>query len=224
MLFFLLIFFLSGCTIVIRDKSERSKIGEHDQGRYHTLRVYCPTKLETLGFYCSGSRAYSNLVQAGSKVRIYSYQTGKSITISVFRREDVDGLCVPEKFEHLLGKSPFRARIEVERCGLDGITECPTIIRGLASWYGHPYHGRESSYGIIFDKEGMYAAHRELPLGTLLKVKNLRNGKEVVVKVIDRGPFKGDRVLDLSEGAARKLDMLRDGVVKVEAVVLRCGD
>ena len=70
----------------------------------------------------------------------------------------------------------------------------------------------------------MYAAHRELPLGTLLRVRNLKNGREVVVKVIDRGPFKEDRVLDLSEGAARKLGMIRDGVVPVEAVVLRCGD
>jgi rare lipoprotein A len=94
----------------------------------------------------------------------------------------------------------------------------------MASWYGEPYHGRESSYGIIFDKEGMYAAHRELPLGTLLRVRNLKNGREVEVKVIDRGPFKEGRVLDLSEGAARKLGMIGDGEVPVEAEVLRCGD
>ncbi len=214
----LLAFFLSGCAIVIRDKEE------YKPRRADPLRAYCPTTIETKGFYCSGARAYSNLVQAGSRVRIYSYQTGKSITIAVFRRDDIEGVCVPERFERLLGKSPFRARIEVERCGLDGITVCPAVIRGIASWYGDPYHGRESSYGIIFDKEGMYAAHRELPLGTLLRVKNLKNGKEVEVKVIDRGPFKEGRILDLSEGAARKLDMIKDGEVMVEAIVLRCGD
>jgi len=207
---FLLALFLSGCTVVIRDGSE--------------IRAYCPTTVETTGRYCSGERAYSDLVQAGSRVKIYSYKTGKSITIAVYRREGLNGVCVPERFRYLLGEEPFRARLEVERCGFDGKTTCPPVIRGLASWYGHPYHGRESSYGIIFDKEGMYAAHRDLPLGTLLRVKNLKNGKEVEVKVIDRGPFKEDRVLDLSEGAARKLDMIRDGVVMVEAVVLRCGD
>jgi rare lipoprotein A len=177
-----------------------------------------------VGFYCTGNRAYSNLVQAGSRVRVYSQSTGKSITIAIYRRDDINGVCVPERFESLLGRAPFRAVLEVERCGLDGNTVCPPVIRGMASWYGEPYHGRESSYGIIFDKEGMYAAHRELPLGTLLRVRNLKNGKEVEVKVIDRGPFKEGRVLDLSEGAARRLGMIGDGVVPVEAVVLRCGD
>lgn len=71
---------------------------------------------------------------------------------------------------------------------------------------------------------GYYAAHKELPLGTLLEVKNLKNGRTVRVKVIDRGPFKPERVLDLSYSAARDLDMVKDGVVEVQAIVLRCGD
>ena len=219
----LLAFLLSNCTVVIRDRSE--SWGTVDKrSASDVLRAYCPATVETTGRYCSEERAYSDLVQAGSRVKIYSYKTGKSITIAVYRREDLKGVCVPDKFRHLLGEEPFRARLEVERCGFDGKTTCPSVIRGLASWYGYPYHGRESSYGIIFDKEGIYAAHRDLPLGTRLRVKNLKNGKEVEVKVIDRGPFKEDRVLDLSEGAARKLDMIRDGTVMVEAVVLRCGD
>ncbi len=212
-----MVFLLSGCAVVIKEKPEG--ILEREE-----LRAYCPPMVDTRGFYCSGTRAYSNLVQAGSRVKVYSYNTGKSIIITVYRRENIDGICVPERFRNLLGNEPFRARLEVERCGFDGKVICPRVIRGIASWYGEPYHGRESSYGLIFDKEGMYAAHRELPLGTLLKVKNLRNGKEVEVKVIDRGPFKEGRVLDLSEGAARKLDMIRDGEVMVEAIVLRCGD
>jgi len=190
----LLVVFLSGCTVVIKD---REPIPQRDGERVNgLLRAYCPSKIETVGFYCTGNRAYSNLVQAGSRVRVYSQSTGKSITIAM----------------------------EVERCGLDGNTVCPPVIRGMASWYGEPHHGRESSYGIIFDKEGLYAAHRELPLGTLLRVRNLKNRKEVEVKVIDRGPFKEGRVLDLSEGAARRLGMMGDGEVPVEAVVLRCGD
>ena len=222
MWFLLLVVFLSGCTVVIKD---REPIPQRERGRATgSLRAYCPSKIETVGFYCTGNRAYSNLVQAGSRVRVYSQSTGKSITIAIYRRDDINGVCVPERFESLLGRAPFRAVLEVERCGFDGNTVCPPVIRGMASWYGEPYHGRESSYGIIFDKEGMYAAHRELPLGTLLRVRNLKNSKEVEVKVIDRGPFKEGRVLDLSEGAARKLGMIVDGEVPVEAVVLRCGD
>jgi len=218
----LLVVFLSGCTVVI--KGGELIFQRDSEWATGLLRAYCPSKIETVGFYCTGDRAYSNLVQAGSRVRVYSQSTGKSITIAIYRRDDINGVCVPERFEPLLGKAPFRAVLEVERCGVDGNTVCPPVIRGMASWYGEPYHGRETPYGIIFDKEGMYAAHRELPLGTLLRVKNLKNGKEVEVKVIDRGPFKEGRVLDLSEGAARKLGMIGDGVVPVEAVVLRCGD
>ncbi len=209
--------------MVIKDKDLPSQRKERGQ-TVSNLIAYCPSRVEAMGFYCPSNRAYSNLVQAGSRVKVYSQNTGKSITIAVYRREDINGVCVPERFEYLLGRAPFRAVLEVERCGFDGNTTCPPVIRGIASWYGHPYHGRESSYGIIFDKEGMYAAHRELPLGTLLRVRNLKNGREVEVKVIDRGPFKEGRVLDLSEGAARKLDMIRDGEIPVEAVVIQCGD
>jgi rare lipoprotein A len=218
----LLVVFLSGCTVVVKGEV---LISQRDSGWVTgPLRAYCPSKIETVGFYCTGDRAYSNLVQAGSRVKVYSQSTGKSITIAIYRRDDINGVCVPERFEPLLGKAPFRAVLEVERCGVDGNTVCPPVIRGMASWYGEPYHGRETPYGIIFDKEGMYAAHRELPLGTLLRVRNLKNGREVEVKVIDRGPFKEGRVLDLSEGAARRLGMIVDGEVPVEAVVLRCGD
>ena len=196
----LLLVFLSGCTVVIKD---REAIPQRERERATgSLRAYCPSKIETAGFYCTGNRAYSNLVQAGSRVKVYSQSTGKSIIIAIYRGDDINGVCVPERFESLLGRAPFRAVLEVERCGLDGNTVCPPVIRGMASWYGEPYHGRETP------AEG----------------KELKNRKEVEVKVIDRGPFKEGRVLDLSEGAARKFGMIGDGVVPVEAVVLRCGD
>ncbi len=83
----LLVVFLSGCTVVIKDR-ERST---------GPLRAYCPSKIETVGFYCTGDRAYSNLVQAGSRVRVYSQSTGKSITIAIYRRTDINGVCVPEE-------------------------------------------------------------------------------------------------------------------------------
>lgn len=221
MWFLLLVVFLLGCTVVIRDKEP---ISQRKRARATgPLRAYCPSKIETVGFYCKGDRAYSNLVEAGSRVRVYSQSTGKSITIAIYRRDDINSVCVPERFESLLGKAPFRVVLEVERCGLDGNTVCPPVISGMASWYGEPYRGREIAYGIIFDKEGMYAAHRNFPWHPA-EGKELKNGREVEVKVIDRGPFKEGRVLDLSEGAARKSGIIGDGVVPVEAVVLRCGD
>ncbi|ADC89469.1 rare lipoprotein A [Thermocrinis albus DSM 14484] len=188
------------------------------------LTASCPNVVETRGYYCDGDRAYTNLVPSGSRVRIRSLDTGKSITIATYRRDGTEGVCVPSRFKNLLGEEPFRARLELERCGFDGKTICPEVIRGLASWYGDPYHGRDTPYGVRYDMEGMYAASRDLPLGSLLRVKNLKNGREVTVKVIDRGPQRPGRVLDLSYGAAKRLDMLRDGVVEVEAKVIRCGE
>jgi hypothetical protein len=138
----LLLVFLSGCTVVIKD---REAIPQRERERATgSLRAYCPSKIETAGFYCTGNRAYSNLVQAGSRVKVYSQSTGKSITIAIYRGDDINGVCVPERFESLLGRAPFRAVLEVERCGLDGNTVCPPVIRGMASWYGEPYHGRET--------------------------------------------------------------------------------
>lgn len=189
-----------------------------------SLLVNCPQVIHTRGYYCREDRAYSNLVQSASRIRVVSLSTGKSITIAVFRREDMEGICVPERFRDLLGSEPFPARLEVQRCGPDDRRSCPPYVRGLASYYGEPYHGRQTPYGKPYDMYGYYAASPDLPLGTLLRVKNLKNRREVVVKVIDRGPFKGGRVLDLSYAAAKELDMIRDGVVEVEAVVLRCGD
>lgn len=214
-LLFTTLLFISSCSVVIQDRSTETG-GE--------LRVNCPEVLRTEGFYCKGDRAYSNLVQNGSRVRVVNLSTGKSITIAIFRNENIRGVCVPESFRRLLGQEPFPARLEIQRCGVDDKRTCPKVIRGLASYYTDPYHGRETPYGIKYDMYGYYAAHKELPLGTLLEVKNLKNGRTVRVKVIDRGPFKPERVLDLSYSAARDLDMVKDGVVEVQAIVLRCGD
>ena len=91
---------------------------------------------------------------------------------------------------------------------------------GLASWYGHPFHGRRTSNGEIYDMNEMTAAHTTLPLPTWVEVTNLANGKRIVVKVNDRGPFVGKRVIDLSYAAARALDMVRAGTAQVEVRAL----
>ena len=82
---------------------------------------------------------------------------------------------------------------------------------GMASWYGKQFHGRTTASGEDFDMFELTAAHKKLPLGSYVKVTNLRNGKWVVVRVNDRGPYVGDRIMDLSYSAARMLNF-RDGL------------
>lgn len=98
------------------------------------------------------------------------------------------------------------------------------VQRGIASWYGPNFHGKKTANGEIYDMDGITAAHRELPLGTILDVKNLENGREVRVRVNDRGPYIRGRILDLSRGAARELDMLNQGLAKIELRVVKVGE
>jgi len=90
------------------------------------------------------------------------------------------------------------------------------VQRGMASWYGKKFHGRRTSNGEIYNMYAMTAAHKSLPLPSYLRVTNLRNGKSVVVRVNDRGPFHKNRIVDLSYSAAKKLDIIRTGTGYVE--------
>ncbi len=94
------------------------------------------------------------------------------------------------------------------------------VQEGIASSYGLDFHGRKTSNGETFDMNAMTAAHKTLPLGVYVKVRHKRNGREIVVRINDRGPFVGDRIIDLSEGAARKLDMIQEGLAPVTVVAL----
>ena len=94
---------------------------------------------------------------------------------------------------------------------------------GKASWYGGKFHGRLTANGERYNKNGISAAHKTLPFGTEVRVKNLNNGKTLVVRINDRGPFVKGRIIDLSEGAAKKLDMINDGVVPVKLTILKYG-
>ncbi|MBA2408627.1 MAG: septal ring lytic transglycosylase RlpA family protein [Gammaproteobacteria bacterium] len=90
------------------------------------------------------------------------------------------------------------------------------VERGMASWYGSDFHGRQASSGETYDMYAMTAAHPTLPLPTYVQVTNLDNGRKTVVKVNDRGPFHGGRVIDLSYAAAYKLDIVQRGTALVE--------
>jgi rare lipoprotein A len=94
------------------------------------------------------------------------------------------------------------------------------IERGTASWYGPGFHAAATSLGETYDMYAMTAAHKTLPLPAYAEVTNLRNGRKVVVRINDRGPFVGDRIIDLSYTAAAKLDMLLQGTAPVEVRVI----
>jgi rare lipoprotein A len=92
--------------------------------------------------------------------------------------------------------------------------------RGVASWYGEQFHGRQAANGEPFDMEALTAAHRTMPLGSMVRVVNLMNGKRLHVRITDRGPYVHGRILDLSHGAATRLGMEEGGlaIVQVEIV------
>ncbi len=95
---------------------------------------------------------------------------------------------------------------------------------GFASYYAHKFHGRPTASGEIYNMYGLSAAHRELPLGTVIHVTHLGNGRNVKVTVNDRGPFVEGRILDLSLGAARRLDMVEEGVARVKIRIIKAVD
>lgn len=94
---------------------------------------------------------------------------------------------------------------------------------GVASWYGYPYHGRRAANGEIYDMNQLTAAHRTLPFGAVVKVTSLTNGKSVTVRITDRGPFIDGRIIDLSRQAAREIDMIGPGIMKVHLQILGYG-
>ncbi len=99
----------------------------------------------------------------------------------------------------------------------DGAEEKPALVEvGLASWYGPPYHNHQAADGSVFDQNALTVAHRELPLGTMVRVTNVATGESVMAKVTDRGPFVQGRILDLSLAAAKAIGVYRAGVAKVK--------
>jgi len=98
----------------------------------------------------------------------------------------------------------------------------PIVVEtGFASWYGPPYHNRVGSNGEVYNMHAMTAAHRTFPLGSIVRVTNIKTGGTAVVRITDRGPFIPGRILDLSLAAARKLDVVRPGVAEVKVELMQ---
>lgn len=92
---------------------------------------------------------------------------------------------------------------------------------GIASWYGPGFDGRHTANGEIYDMNGISAAHKTLPFGTIVQVVDLETGKSVIVRINDRGPFIKGRIIDLSKGAAEKLGIIDKGITRVGLRILR---
>lgn len=92
--------------------------------------------------------------------------------------------------------------------------------RGVASWYGEQFHGRQAANGELFDMEALTAAHRTMPLGSIVRVVNLANGKHLHVRITDRGPYVNGRILDLSRAAAMQLGMEHGGLAHVQVEIV----
>lgn len=109
------------------------------------------------------------------------------------------------------------------RSGSEGSTFEATdvLFRGVASYYGNEFHGRKTASGERYDRGELSAAHRTLPFGTMVRVRNTANDRSIVLRINDRGPWKETRVMDVSFAAAEALDMTRAGTAEVEITVLK---
>jgi rare lipoprotein A len=132
---------------------------------------------------------------------------------------------------HLIADRPLRHHTVLQVSKSDKHEEQPQpealipritryIKQGIASWYGPRFHGKKTATGEIFNMYAMTAAHKTLPIPSYAQVTNLENNRSVIVRINDRGPYVGDRLLDLSYAAAKKLGIQKEGLAKVEIVAL----
>ncbi|MEK7670230.1 MAG: septal ring lytic transglycosylase RlpA family protein [Bacteroidota bacterium] len=115
-------------------------------------------------------------------------------------------------------------KTENEAPAVNNGTRVLLTLEGVASYYAADFHGKLTSNGETFDMNALTAAHRTFPFGTRIRVTNLENSKMVLVRVNDRGPFKEGRIIDLSLGAAKSIDLVKTGTVRVKLEVLQWGD
>ena len=98
------------------------------------------------------------------------------------------------------------------------------VFKGISSYYGSKFHGKLTANGEIFDMYGLTAAHKKLPLNTIIRVTNLENENSLILRISDRGPYVGNRILDCSYGAAKKLGFISEGTAPVKIEVIEWGD
>lgn len=136
---------------------------------------------------------------------------------------DRDAIQIANRLRRLLGNAPPLKDISGKPAPAPTTVALGPVrlrLTGLASWYGPGFHGNQSASGEVFNQNALTAAHRSLPFGTMVRVTNLDNGRSVVVRINDRGPYSGGRIIDLSAGAAQMVGMMQTGVAPVQLDVV----
>ena len=138
----------------------------------------------------------------------------------------VDALQATNRLRRLMGDAPPLTAIEnpsktpSKESGLASVRPVTSRRKGMASWYGPGFHGRLTANGERYNQNGLTAAHKTLPFGTQVRVTNLHNGRSVIVRINDRGPYIHGRVIDLSKGAANVIGLISSGVAPVQLEIL----
>ncbi|WP_333662560.1 septal ring lytic transglycosylase RlpA family protein [Chishuiella changwenlii] len=146
-------------------------------------------------------------------------------TISVAKAKEQKMLSIEKPLPALLTKklilnSDLLNKVANEITAKDIVEKASKKISGIVSWYADKFHGKKTSSGELYDKEGLTAAHKTLPFGTKVKVTNTRNGKSVIVKVNDRGPHTKSRLMDLSRAAFSSIGSTSSGTLNVEMEII----
>jgi rare lipoprotein A len=160
------------------------------------------------------------VIKAGDQV--LALMDSNTILPDTTRNPETDALQATNRLRRLLGNAEPLSEVTGKPRRQTQVSVGPfhIALSGMASWYGPGFHGNQSASGEIFNEHKMTAAHRSLPFGTQVRVTNLDNGLSVIVRINDRGPFHGNRIIDLSTAAARVLGLIQTGVAPVRLDVI----
>ena len=120
--------------------------------------------------------------------------------------------------------SSVSSKTTTKNKSLKTMKRVPKVITGISSYYGTDFHGKLTANGEVYDMYGLTAAHKEMPLNTVARVTNLDNGRSLILRINDRGPYIDGRILDCSYGAAKKLGFINEGTANVEIKIIEWGD
>jgi len=121
-------------------------------------------------------------------------------------------------------KNKYKKQDNKKKNNKSSFNKSKKVYKGISSFYGPKFHGKLTANGEIFDMYGVTAAHKEFPFNTVVRVTNVNNGKSLIIRINDRGPYVDGRILDCSFGAAKKLGFVGDGTTPVKIEILEWGD
>ena len=150
----------------------------------------------------------------------YTNKSYKSSSYAYKQNQKVDTTDTKIRNSKAMHRATMRPYVVFNKKYYPTLAHIDDKFDGIASWYGPKFHAKKTSNGEIYNMYGMTAAHKTLPMNTIVKVYNKENGKSIVVRINDRGPFVAGRIIDLSNVAAHKIDMVKKGTAQVKLTVL----